>query len=133
MAAPEQWWVVLNLESHMAPTGYVIQSASKPAAKTGQIVEGPYPTRAAAEAALHGPVGPNPPPLPHLKLPNPLAWLGGIAHWTGDLVLHLTDVAMWRSIGWILLGGLLLWWGILLWLRVPQRVIAASARAARAA
>lgn len=126
-ATKTRYWVILNLESHVAPTGFIVQSATRPQAKPGQVVEGPFDTRAQAEASLHGPVGPGPPPV---KLPNPLSWLGGIAHWLGDAILHITDVHMWISLGWLLLGALLLIWGILLWARIPQRAAKAGAAAA---
>ena len=40
-----------------------------------------------------------------------------VAHWIGELVTHLTDIFMWRSLGWILLGLVLLVVGILLLLK----------------
>lgn len=44
-------------------------------------------------------------------------WLKDIGHWIGEAVAHLLDVHMWRSIGWIVLGAVLLIIGILLWLK----------------
>ena len=40
-----------------------------------------------------------------------------IGHWIGVLVTHLTDIFMWRSLGWITLGLVLLIVGIMLLLR----------------
>jgi hypothetical protein len=44
-------------------------------------------------------------------------WLQAIAHWIGEAVAHILDIHMWRSIGWITLGIVLLVLGIFLWLR----------------
>lgn len=35
---------------------------------------------------------------------------------------NLTDVHMWASLGWIGVGVAMMFLGILLWLRVPQKV-----------
>jgi hypothetical protein len=43
--------------------------------------------------------------------------LFAIGHWLGDIVTSLTNVAMWRSLGWLGLGVLLIVVGLLLWLR----------------
>ncbi len=62
-------------------------------------------------------------------IPNPLSslsWLGGISHWLGVAVTDLTDVHMWISFGWVILGLWLMWMGLLLWLRVPQRLASAG-------
>ena len=55
--------------------------------------------------------------LGQFSVSNPLAWLGAIAHWIGEAVAHILDVHMWRSIGWIVLGVVLMVAGILLWLK----------------
>lgn len=51
---------------------------------------------------------------------NPLAflgWLQDIGHWIGVFVSAITDGAMWRSLGWITLGLILMVVGILMLLR----------------
>lgn len=55
--------------------------------------------------------------LSQFSVSNPLAWLGAIAHWIGEAVAHILDVHMWRSIGWIVLGVVLMVAGIILWLK----------------
>jgi hypothetical protein len=69
-----------------------------------------------------------------------LSGLGGlfgglteIGHFFGVLVSNLTDVHMWISLGWLLLGALLVFWGILLWLKVPQKSAGLAVAAAPAA
>lgn len=52
-----------------------------------------------------------------------LSGIGELAHWAGKIVLSLTDIYMWISLGWILLGVWLLWLGISLWLKLPQKAI----------
>jgi hypothetical protein len=44
-------------------------------------------------------------------------WTQGIAHWLGEAVAHILDIHMWRSIGWITLGLVLMVLGLLLWLK----------------
>lgn len=45
----------------------------------------------------------------------------------------ITNVKMWRSLGWLVLGLALMFTGIGLWLRVPQRAAGIAGAAARAA
>jgi hypothetical protein len=45
------------------------------------------------------------------------SWLHAIAHWIGEAVAHILDIHMWRSIGWITLGIVLMTAGIFLWLQ----------------
>lgn len=40
----------------------------------------------------------------------------------GAFFTDVTDVHMWASLGWLALGFFMLVFGILLWLRVPQKV-----------
>ena len=69
--------------------------------------------------------------LSQFSLSNPIAWLGAIAHWIGEAVAHILDVHMWRSIGWITLGIVLLVLGIFLWI-LPMRGVATAAGRAQA-
>ena len=64
------------------------------------------------------------------SLPNPLA---GIAGTFEAFFSAVTDGKLWRSLGWILLGANLLWLGILLWMRIPQRAAGVAGAAGRAA
>lgn len=59
--------------------------------------------------------------------------LSEVGHFFGVLVANLTDVHMWISLGWLLLGAILVFWGILLWLKVPQRAAEVAVTAAPAA
>ena len=113
MAAPERWWIVAHPERPTAAT--VISSAGRPGGPEWIVVAGPFPTKAAAQASLTQRDKP-----PTIPLPNPfkpLTDLGKVGHWIGDVVLHLTDGAMWRSLGWLLLGAFLVIAGIYLWFR----------------
>lgn len=111
MAARERWWVGIKKG---ADRGTVIESPSKP---TGyQTVLGPFPSKAAAEKFAQPPT--TIPKTP--SFPNPLSDLGKVAHWLGDAVLHATDGAMWRSLGWLALGAFLVIAGIYLWFRTSQ-------------
>jgi hypothetical protein len=59
------------------------------------------------------------------SLPNPLA---GIAGSLEAFFTAVTDGKLWRSLGWILLGASLVYTGIFLWLRIPQRAAQAVTR-----
>jgi hypothetical protein len=50
-------------------------------------------------------------------LPNPLSGLAAIAAALAKLVGYLSDLALWKSIGWLILGAVLILAGVLLWLR----------------
>lgn len=79
------------------------------------VLGGPYTTEAQAEAAFPGgsagstapPPGVGPPTVSQQPA-NPLAGLLELGHWLGQLVNDLTDYHMWISIGWLLLGLLLI-------------------------
>ena len=47
------------------------------------------------------------------------AQLGGFLH-------IITDGRMWRSLGWILLGILLMFLGLSLWLKLPSKLASAA-------
>lgn len=138
--AGEQWWsgYVPGVVGSTAPTyTFVVQGVSKVevAAKEAAsqhtvpadvIVFGPYPDQAQAQARLAeahvgGPGSPTYQQQIGSAIPG-LGALGEIGHFTGELVTHLTDAHMWISLGWLLLGLLLLVIGILLWVKadVPK-------------
>lgn len=52
---------------------------------------------------------------------------GGALQLLAGVSLALFNYRMWRSIGWLILGILMMWWGFLLWNR---KGIAAGAKAA---
>jgi hypothetical protein len=118
MAAPEQWWVVIQQHGKGQAISYsVVASATTP----GNVDSGPYATKAEADAALSNATASGANPVSgiaaNVSIPNPFSWVGAIAHWVGDLVGHLTDAAMWKSIGWMTLGIVLVIMGILLWVK----------------
>jgi hypothetical protein len=132
MAAPEQWWVILAAPAaHGAPGGYqVVQSASRPNPGHGSAVAaGPFPSKADAQSWVNNKTKIS---LP-FNIPNPFSWVGGIEHWVGLAVASVTDVHLWISLGWLGLGALLLFWGIILWLKVPQRAAQTAVSVAPAA
>lgn len=51
------------------------------------------------------------------SLPNPLAALGSLE----AFYKVITDGKLWRSLGWLWLGIVLIIVGIAMWLRIPQR------------
>lgn len=57
-------------------------------------------------------------------LPDPLA---GIAGALTAFFKEITNAKMWKSLGWMVLGIWLLAVGIVLWLRIPQRVAGVAA------
>lgn len=56
-----------------------------------------------------------------------------IGHYFGVFVANITDVHMWISLGWLLLGLILVALGINLWLKIPQKLYKAGTAAAAAA
>lgn len=76
--------------------------------QTFPALSGPFGSAAEATSFLAGHAkGPGAESTTNLTAPSftdPLAGLVEIGHWIGDLVSHLTDAAMWRSIGWLVLG-----------------------------
>ena len=128
-AAKSQWWVVQNPSgARGGPPVYIaVQAATSPPNE----VAGPFPTEAAARAEILTLENQTtPPPLP--SIPNPfgflaaLNWIQEIGHWFGIAVAAVTDIHMWISLGWLALGFWMLVIGILLWLRIPQRVARAA-------
>jgi hypothetical protein len=130
-AGPGDWWVIL--EAQAGPpiqSGFIVVQGTAAAihAKygTGPQVMGPYPTRAAAQAAgqsVSQPFGPQPPTGLPGGIPNPfgflaaLGWIQEIGHWAGILVSALTDVHTYISVGWLLLGFVLVVTGFIWWQR----------------
>lgn len=129
MASGGDWWVVYTYASPQAEqaVGHVEQSATEPPTSDKvPFVLGPYPTKAAAEAAL-GEGGGNPPPGKFHghkdKPPGPVGnVIGGLASGWDAIkvgVAELSDGDMWRSLGWLALGLVLMFMGIRLWLGKP--------------
>lgn len=59
--------------------------------------------------------------------------LGDVAAALKSFFSAVTDYKMWRSVGWILLGLILMVNGILLWLKIPQRAAGIAGSVAGAA
>jgi hypothetical protein len=111
------WWVVDDPSVRQEPghpNSQVINQAAKP--QGHEFVYGPYKTKAEADARLKEIRSPITPP----SIPNPLSGIGAVGHWIGDIVEHLTDTAMWRSLGWMWLGIMLVVTGIYLWFRTSS-------------
>lgn len=123
-----QWWAGTTVAERAgkgiisyieAPNESTAQAALGPA---GKILGGPYATEAEAEKAFpqgsHGtttvPKDEGPPTVnaEPAHFSNPLDALGEIAHWLGVGIIAITDKYMWISIGWLLLGLVLLVLGI---------------------
>ena len=133
MAPPESWYVIWTdnpaVSQRLQVQSYEIVQTQKPPSAgstfeglTVTSVQGPYKTKAEAQSAIGATstsgVGEGAGSgVASANVPNPFSWLGVIGHWIGDLVEHLTDAAMWKSIGWLALGILLIITGILLWVK----------------
>ncbi len=129
MTSPAGGWYVITIRRN-PQSPFTVQVSQKPFPPGALVDSGPYATQAAAEAAAQKL---RTAPVPGTPIPNPFSWVGAVAHWIGDAVLHVTDVNMWISVGWILLGLLLVALGINLWLKIPQKLGAAAITAAKAA
>lgn len=140
------WWVTYtSVSPHEGGTldAQAVESAKKPTKPPsplevfGQPPTGPYPDKAAAEKVATAYNKSHLDTIPTPSIPNPLSALGQIAAAIRAFFDAITDAAMWRSIGWIFLGMWMIWVGIMLWLRVPQKMgqaaLAVGGAAAKAA
>ena len=125
-----QWWILSN--SQGAQTTYDVvedyTGTPKPTTRFPNAAIGPFPTKAAAEATIKtgqqnagkgwtSPGGAVDTGISAIGIPNPLSGLAAIAAALAKFVGYLGDGAMWRSLGWILLGGALFGLGTYLWLK----------------
>ena len=129
--SPVGWYVITVRKNPQSP--FTVQVSRKPFPAGALVDSGPYKTQAEADAAAAKLRSAPVPGTPVPGIPNPFSWIGAVSHWVGDFVLSVTDVHMWISVGWILLGAMLVIWGLLLWLKVPQTILAEAPRAAAAA
>ena len=126
-----QWWIVWDTTGKFNSIANIVSSPTKPLATPGELVQGPFGSKEAAQAAASATGGPaGTPPVAGF---TPGVGLGAISHWIGVFVEGITNVHMWISIGWLLLGVSLVLIGIALWLRLPQRAADIAVRAAGAA
>lgn len=115
------WYVITFRAKPTDP--FTVEVSQKPfPAGQALIDSGPYATQAEAQAAAQKLQSA---PIPGTGIPNPFSWVGAVAHWIGDFVLSLTDVHMWISLGWIVLGGLMVLVGLNLWLGISGKVTGA--------
>lgn len=135
MAGQLSWWAV---KSPVARTGrqvitYVQASSRQQAGATlpgSTVLGGPYKTLAEAEKAFPGgksgttppPKGEPPPTVSDqpTPIPDPLNALSQVAAAIRAFWDAVTNGPMWRCIGWIILGLVLLLTGIRLWLGKPM-------------
>lgn len=126
------WWAV---KSPVQRTGrqvitYVQASSRQQAAQTlpgSTVLGGPYKTLAEAEKAFPGgksgttppPKGEPPPTVSNAPIPGPLDAFGQVAAAIRAFWDAVTNGPMWRCIGWIILGLVLAFMGIRLWLGKP--------------
>ena len=110
-----QWWVLDITGPKGGANNYtVVQSPTRP--KTGpaqQVAAGPFPSKQQAQNWITA-QGAGAFPTP----PNPLAflsWIQEAGHYAGLLVATLTDVHLYISLGWLVLGFILLVTGIAMW------------------
>lgn len=69
---------------------------------------GPFSSKAAAQKTADSKTKAQQKAAQAGKIPNPLAGLEGISHILGDFLGGVTDGKMWRSVGWLVLGMILL-------------------------
>ena len=111
------WWAVSDPSQRQEPGHPNSEILNQPGRPQGhEFVYGPYRTKAEADARLKEIRSPITPP----SIPNPLSGIGSVGHWIGLFVQRLTDGAMWRSIGWLILGAWLVIAGIYLWFRTSS-------------
>jgi hypothetical protein len=135
-----QWWVIG--ESVALETGTVdnysvygphtraeadakVKAISATTQSPGNVsLTGPFATQAAAEQAVRTKKGVTPPSTGATLetgvpsgVPNPLSGLAAIAAALAKFAGYLGDISMWRSLGWLLLGAVMIILGILLWLK----------------
>lgn len=133
-----QWWVLAaDVPARGQPPFKAIQSATRPKdTAVSHVAAGPFASQVDAQAWINNQLN-GLPGLP--SIPNPFAflaalgWIQEIGHWLGIVVAAATDLHTYISLGWLALGFWLLLIGILLWLRVPQRVASAAKDAGAAA
>lgn len=126
MATPGTWWVIAST-SYGGPPSYIYfqGTQAQAQARAGSVTEvsgqqnlfGPYDTKAGAEQAVKG-KGPDPVTAP---TPgggsNPLAPFADTAHALTAFYAVITNGKLWRSLGWLLLGILLMLAGLGWWLK----------------
>lgn len=141
MTMADQWFVGASTKPGSgASVPFVVSFPSKAdfVRRYGDPIAGPFATKAQADAwvrAHKGTFGPGTTGglpgsgddsiLP--SVPNPFSWTGAIAHWIGKVALDITDVHMWISLGWILLGIVLMVLGVYLIIRLSEPYAKANA------
>jgi len=143
MPALERWWIIWRADSQDKLSGTIVEAQSRPPLpQDARSIEGPLPTKAAAQKEVKriegakpvtggGPLNPVIVAGSAAGITDPLG-LFAIGHWIGKLVSGLTDVHMWISLGWMALGISLFLAGLALLLKLPQRGAAIGARLAAA-
>lgn len=136
--AQGQWWVMAaNSPRPGSPPFQAVQSATRPKdTAIAHVAAGPFATKTDAENWIQqqDPTG-----IPIPSIPNPLSllaglgWIQEIGHWAGILVSAITDLHTYISLGWLMLGFILLIIGILMWLRTTDAYQNLSATARTAA
>lgn len=123
------WWVLQKpggLPRAPGVLGFtVVEAADRAAAQQqagpeGKVAAGPFSTRAealAAEGKLDAGGTPQAPGATGFSIPNPLHGVDELAGAVTGFFRVITDAALWRSLGWLLLGLALMVMGLVLWLR----------------
>lgn len=109
------WWVAWERQGTKW-VGTVTWLSKNDAITNGS---GPYQTKAEAEAVAKAGKGPSDSqgPTTHIGIPDPLSGIDSLASTAEAFYQDVTDVNMWRSIGWLVLGVGLLGLGLYLWLK----------------
>ena len=137
-AGAKPWWVVIGSSSatgsatlpawlYEAATAADADAAATKDGHTGiTATEGPFTTKAQAQTAANG-ITQGEAPGPGVGavegaassavsgISSAVSGISEVGHFLGKLVTDVTDGAMWRSIGWILLGLVLIVIGMVMW------------------
>lgn len=148
MASTDPWWVIEANIGASSPTYQVVQGPppgpnpafTVTANGTSVKVTGPFASQAAAQAtipkgAAMGPGGPTAPgaAAPNTSVPGTSGLFSAFSSIANALTAfydEITNGKMWRSLGWLVLGIVLMFIGVLLWIgpdllkRSPAGVIA---------
>jgi uncharacterized membrane protein len=126
MASTDPWWAIASTSYGNPPSWAYFQGTQAEAeAKAKTMVEvattnavnGPYDTKADAEAAVKSGAITAPSAGNDNPLPGAGASFQDVAHALAAFYDKVTDGKMWRSLGWLLLGVILMIAGVALLLR----------------
>ncbi len=148
---PVNWWIIQTFFSDGSSSwavGTAKTGFDHPIPTADEVVWGPYSSQKDAQSAVDNHTfdqaqqsyrGSNVGNLGGISVPgnqapgNPLSGIERLAAVIEAFFKVLTNFKMWRSLGWLVLGLILMLAGILLWLKIPQKAAQVGSVAAKAA